>query len=152
MRLIKKYANRRLYDIQTSKYINLDDIRQMILRYEPFKVIDADNIDLTNQVLLQIILSQESSAKSPLFTSQILQELIRLNENQSLQPFISNYIERSISHFIAQQENLNKYMENMASMDPFGMMKQFFQSTTPQPVQPLNTDNSDTLNENLVEK
>ena len=149
MRLIKKYANRRLYDIQTSKYINLDDIRQMILRYEHFKVVDADNADLTNQVLLQIILSQESSAKSPLFTSQILQELIRLNENQSLQPFISNYIERSISHFIAQQENLNKYMENMANMDPFGMMKQFFQSTTPSTP---NADNSDNSNDNLTKK
>ena len=60
-RFIKKYPNRRLYDTETSTYITLSDVKQLVLDQEEFKVIDAKtNEDLTRSILLQIILEEES--------------------------------------------------------------------------------------------
>jgi polyhydroxyalkanoate synthesis repressor PhaR len=60
-RLIKKYPNRRLYDTETSTYITLSDVKQLVLDQEDFKVMDAkSNDDLTRSILLQIILEEES--------------------------------------------------------------------------------------------
>ncbi|PCI18326.1 MAG: polyhydroxyalkanoate synthesis repressor PhaR, partial [Piscirickettsiaceae bacterium] len=59
-RIIKKYPNRRLYDTEISKYVTLNDVRQLIIEKEPVKVIDAKSKDdLTRSVFLQIILEQE---------------------------------------------------------------------------------------------
>ena len=61
LRLIKKYPNRRLYDTKTSSYITLADVKQMVLKQEDFQVVDAKSgDDLTRQILLQIILEEES--------------------------------------------------------------------------------------------
>ena len=61
-RLIKKYPNRRLYDTQTSSYITLTDVKQLVLDAEEFTVVDAkSNEDLTRSILLQIILEEEAS-------------------------------------------------------------------------------------------
>ena len=57
VRLIKKYPNRRLYDTKTSAYITLSDVKDLVLKYEVFKVVDAKTSeDLTRSILLQIIL------------------------------------------------------------------------------------------------
>jgi polyhydroxyalkanoate synthesis repressor PhaR len=59
-RLIKKYPNRRLYDTQTSAYVTLSDIKNLVMSSEPFKVLDAKtDEDLTRSILLQIILMVE---------------------------------------------------------------------------------------------
>ena len=68
-RLIKKYPNRRLYDTQTSSYITLTDVKQLVLDNEEFTVVDAkSNEDLTRSILLQIILEEEASG-APMFSS-----------------------------------------------------------------------------------
>lgn len=77
VRIIKKYANRRLYDTTTNAYITLDDIKNLVIDKTAFKVIDAKNgNDITQNTLLQIIAEQEMGA-NPLFTADILQDFIR---------------------------------------------------------------------------
>jgi polyhydroxyalkanoate synthesis repressor PhaR len=74
LRLIKKYPNRRLYDTKTSSYITLADVKQMVLKQEEFQVIDAKSgEDLTRQILLQIILEEESGGV-PMFSSELLSQ------------------------------------------------------------------------------
>ena len=66
-RVIKKYPNRRLYDTQTSSYITLADVKQMVLANEVFEVVDVkSNDNLTRSILLQIILEEEAGGL-PLF-------------------------------------------------------------------------------------
>ena len=81
LRLIKKYPNRRLYDTKTSSYITLADVKQMVLKQEEFQVVDAKSgEDLTRQILLQIILEEESGGV-PMFSSDLLSQLIRFYGN-----------------------------------------------------------------------
>ena len=76
-RTIKKYPNRRLYDTQTSTYVTLSDVKQLVLNQEEFNVVDAKtNEDLTRSILLQIILEEEA-AGMPLFTTPMLSQMIR---------------------------------------------------------------------------
>ena len=76
-RLIKKYPNRRLYDTQTSSYITLADVKQLVLANETFLVVDAKTEeDLTRSILLQIILEEESNGQ-PMFSSSALSQIIR---------------------------------------------------------------------------
>jgi polyhydroxyalkanoate synthesis repressor PhaR len=68
-RLIKKYPNRRLYDTQTSSYITLSDVKQLVLDADEFTVVDAKTSeDLTRSILLQIILEEEAHG-APMFSS-----------------------------------------------------------------------------------
>jgi|TARA_B110000914_G_scaffold226121_1_gene249297 polyhydroxyalkanoate synthesis repressor PhaR len=76
-RLIRKYANRRLYDTAQSRYVNLHDVRLLILAGKYIKVEDqATKSDITNSILLQIIAAQEPET-GPLLSSDILTDLIR---------------------------------------------------------------------------
>jgi polyhydroxyalkanoate synthesis repressor PhaR len=77
MRVLKKYPNRRLYDTQSSSYITLADVKQMVLSGEDFEVRDAkDSADLTRSILLQIILEEESGGV-PMFSTEMLSQIIR---------------------------------------------------------------------------
>jgi polyhydroxyalkanoate synthesis repressor PhaR len=77
VRVLKKYPNRRLYDTQSSSYITLADVKQMVLDGEDFEVRDAkDSADLTRSILLQIILEEESGGV-PMFSTEMLSQIIR---------------------------------------------------------------------------
>ena len=77
IRLIKKYPNRRLYDTQTSSYITLADVKELVLEHGSFQVVDAKSgEDLTRNILLQIILEEEAGG-APMFTSDLLSQMIR---------------------------------------------------------------------------
>ena len=105
VRMIKKYPNRRLYDTKTSSYITLADVKQMVLKHEDFQVVDAKtNDDLTRQILLQIILEEESGGM-PMFSSDLLSHLIRFYGN-AMQGIMGNYLERNIQAFMEIQKNL----------------------------------------------
>lgn len=94
VRLIKKYANRRLYDTQTSTHITLHDIRQLVIDEEPFQVLDAKTgEDLTRSILLQIIQEAESDGE-PIFSSDMLRGIIRFYG--PFQGVLGNYLEKSI--------------------------------------------------------
>lgn len=107
VRLIKKYPNRRLYDTKTSSYITLVDVKQMVLKQEEFKAVDAKSgEDLTRQILLQIILEEESSG-APMFTSDALSQMIRTYGN-AMQGMMGGYLEKSIGAFQDMQKSLQE--------------------------------------------
>lgn len=98
-RLIKKYPNRRLYDTQTSTYVTLSDIKNLVMGNEVFKVVDAKTEeDLTRNILLQIILEEEAGG-APVFSSQMLSQIIRFYGN-SMQGLMGNYLEKTMQSFV----------------------------------------------------
>ncbi|MES2739852.1 MAG: polyhydroxyalkanoate synthesis repressor PhaR [Pseudomonadota bacterium] len=97
-RLIKKYPNRRLYDTQTSSYITLTDVKQLVLESEEFTVVDAkSNEDLTRSILLQIILEEEASGV-PMFSSGVLSQIIRYY-GHAMQGMMGSYLEKNVQAF-----------------------------------------------------
>jgi polyhydroxyalkanoate synthesis repressor PhaR len=111
-RLIKKYPNRRLYDTETSTYITLTDVKQLVLDQEDFKVIDAkSNEDLTRAILLQIILEEESGGL-PMFSSSMLSQIIRFY-GHAMQGMMGTYLEKNIQAFIDIQAKLADQSKNL---------------------------------------
>ncbi|MDP5008148.1 MAG: polyhydroxyalkanoate synthesis repressor PhaR [Glaciimonas sp.] len=111
-RLIKKYPNRRLYDTQTSSYITLTDVKQLVLDNEEFAVIDAKTEEnLTRSILLQIILEEESNG-TPMFSSTALAQIIRYY-GHAMQGMMGSYLDKNIQTFIDIQ---NKLTENSKGM------------------------------------
>ena len=105
LRLIKKYPNRRLYDTQTSSYITLADVKELVLKHEEFQVIDAkSNEDLTRPILLQIILEEESTG-APMFSHDVLTQFIRFYGN-AMQGIMGSYLERNVEAFLEIQKSI----------------------------------------------
>jgi len=93
-RVIKKYPNRRLYDTDTSSYITLTEIKQLVMDSEAFVVRDAKTgEDLTRSILLQIILEEEAHG-SPMFTVPVLSNIIRFY-GHAMQGFMGGYLEKT---------------------------------------------------------
>jgi polyhydroxyalkanoate synthesis repressor PhaR len=112
VRLIKKYPNRRLYDTKTSSYITLADVKQMVLKQEDFQVIDAkSNDDLTRQILLQIILEEESGGM-PMFSSDLLSQMIR-SYGSAMQGFMGSYLEKNLEGFQQMQKALQDQSQKL---------------------------------------
>lgn len=104
-RLIKKYPNRRLYDTQTSSYITLSDVKQLVLENEEFTVVDAKTSeDLTRSILLQIILEEEANG-SPMFSSAALSQIIRFY-GHAMQGMMGSYLEKNVQAFTEIQTKL----------------------------------------------
>jgi polyhydroxyalkanoate synthesis repressor PhaR len=117
-RLIKKYPNRRLYDTQTSSYITLTDVKQLVLANEDFTVIDAKSEeDLTRSILLQIILEEESNG-SPMFSSGALSQIIRYY-GHAMQGMMGSYLEKNIQAFIDIQNKLTENSKGLYEGKPF---------------------------------
>ena len=94
-RVIKKYPNRRLYDTDTSTYITLSEVKQLVMDGEPFVVSDAKTgEDLTRSILLQIILEQEANG-SPMFTAPVLSNIIRFY-GHTMQGLMGGYLEKNM--------------------------------------------------------
>jgi len=107
IRLIKKYPNRRLYDTATSSYITLADVKKLVLDQIPFKVVDAkSNEDLTRNILLQIILEEESTG-APMFSSDMMSQIIRFYGN-AMQGMMGTYLEKNIQTFMEIQRRLQE--------------------------------------------
>lgn len=116
-RLIKKYPNRRLYDTEVSRYITLSDIRELVMKAVPFKVVDAhSNEDITRGILLQIIIEQESGGE-PLFSSEVLSQMIRFY-GDTVQNVFTDYLERSLNFFGQQQEQFQRQMHDTMRGNP----------------------------------
>jgi polyhydroxyalkanoate synthesis repressor PhaR len=122
-RLIKKYPNRRLYDTQDSRYITLDDAKQMVIENTPFKVVDQKTgEDLTRSILLQIIMEQENN-NEPLFNSDILSEFIR-NNSQTNRDYFSSFLQASMQLFSEQQGSLVNQMDKVFKNSPMDFWMQ----------------------------
>jgi polyhydroxyalkanoate synthesis repressor PhaR len=123
MRIIKKYPNRRLYDTEISSYITIEDVRQLIVDGEDFEVRDAKTgDDLTRTVLLQIITEQEQDGE-PILSTQLLSHIIRFY-GDSMQGFMGNYLERSVTLFMEQQQQFRQQMGGILGQTPWTMMNQ----------------------------
>jgi polyhydroxyalkanoate synthesis repressor PhaR len=102
MRELKKYPNRRLYDLDESHYVTVDDVRQMIVAGESIRVLDSkDGSDITRSILLQILAEQEAEGHEPILTNRAIEQIIRFY-GQNFGSVVSRYIEcptstRSIS-------------------------------------------------------
>ena len=104
-RVIKKYPNRRLYDTDTSTYITLTEVKQLVMDHESFVVRDAkSNDDLTRSILLQIILEEEAGG-TPMFSEAALANLIRFY-GHTAQGFMGTYLEKNVQAFTDIQAKL----------------------------------------------
>ena len=103
--VIKKYANRRLYNTATSAYVTLEDLARMVREGTEFVVYDAKtNDDLTRQILTQIIFEEESRGEA-LLPVQFLRQLIGFYGGQ-MQGVLPSYLEMSLDAFTRQQEQM----------------------------------------------
>ncbi|OYW90217.1 MAG: polyhydroxyalkanoate synthesis repressor PhaR [Caulobacterales bacterium 32-67-6] len=107
--IIKKYANRRLYNTATSAYVTLDDLARMVREGVEFQVFDAkSNEELTRQVLTQIIFEEETRGEA-LLPVQFLRQLIGFYGG-SMQGVLPSYLEMSLANFGRQQEQFASQM------------------------------------------
>lgn len=108
--VIKKYANRRLYNTASSSYVTLDHLADMVRKGIDFVVYDAKtNEDITRSVLTQIIFEQENQGSQSLLPIQFLRQLITFYGN-SLQAFLPSYLELSLATFAQQQERMRSQL------------------------------------------
>jgi polyhydroxyalkanoate synthesis repressor PhaR len=108
--VVKKYANRRLYNTATSSYVTLDELSQMVRKGEEFVVFDAKTgEDITRSVLTQIILEEDSKGRN-LLPIGFLRQLISFYDD-SLQSFLPRYLEVSMENFSRHQDQMRGYME-----------------------------------------
>jgi len=121
--VIKKYANRRLYDTGRSSYVTLDDLCEMVKEGHDFIVHDAKSgEDLTRQVLTQIIVDQESKDGQNLLPISFLRQLIGYY-GDNVGTLVPKYLEHSIQNFTKNQErfreHINKSIEGMFPVPNF---------------------------------
>src|SRR5215475_2369450 len=109
--VIKKYANRRLYNTASSSYVTLEHLADMVKKGVDFVVYDAKtNEDITRTVLTQIIFEEEEKHEGQsLLPIQFLRQLISFYGN-SMQAFLPSYLEMSLASFTQQQERLRQQL------------------------------------------
>ena len=115
--IIKKYANRRLYNTSSSSYITLDDLAQMTRENVEFQVVDAKSgEDITHSILTQIIMDEEANGEQMLPVS-FLRQLIGMYGN-SMQSLMPSYLEASMDNFRQNQANIREAFEKGLSTGP----------------------------------
>ncbi len=108
--VVKKYANRRLYNTATSSYVTLDDLSKMVRVGEDFVVYDAKSgEDLTRSILTQIILEEDGKGRN-LLPISFLRQVISFYDD-SLRAFLPRYLELSMENFARNQEQIRRYIE-----------------------------------------
>jgi len=133
-RVIKKYANRRLYDTETSHTITLSDVRDLVGAGENVQVVEAKTgVDVTRQVLLQIVADQELMGR-PVLSNEFLEAMIRVNSNP-MRDMARDYLERVMTHLQSQQQAVEKTIKStfgstglaglsQAALEPYRQMQQ----------------------------
>jgi polyhydroxyalkanoate synthesis repressor PhaR len=130
----QKYPNRRLYDTETSNYITLSEVKQLVLSQTEFRVVDAkSNEDLTRNILMQIILDEEGNHGAPMFTSEVLTQIIRFY-GHAMQGVMGSFLEKSIHSFIDVQQKLQDQAKALYGEAPkvnTEIWSQFFKNQVP---------------------
>ncbi|HEY3916889.1 MAG TPA: polyhydroxyalkanoate synthesis repressor PhaR [Stellaceae bacterium] len=123
--VIKKYANRRLYNTATSSYVTLDDLSRMVKGHSDFVVYDAKTgEEITRAVLTQIIVEEEGKGGQNLLPISFLRQLIGLY-GDSMQWLVPRYLEHAMSTFGRNQEQMRKSLqEAFGGLFPFGSLEQ----------------------------
>jgi len=121
--VVKKYANRRLYNTATSSYVTLDDLARMIKEGGDFVAYDAKTgEDLTRSVLTQIIVEQEQKGQN-LLPISFLRQLISLY-GDSMQFLVPGYLEQAMIAFAQNQEQMRKNLQATFGIFPFGQFEE----------------------------
>jgi polyhydroxyalkanoate synthesis repressor PhaR len=120
--IIKKYANRRLYNTAASTYVTLEDLAEMVREEVDFLVYDAKSgEDITRSVLTQIIFEQEAKGQN-LLPAQFLRQLIRFYDD-SMQALVPRFLEMSLESLTREQEKLRAQMVQAIGGDPLDAME-----------------------------
>lgn len=120
--VIKKYANRRLYNTATSSYVTLEDLSHMVREGVNFTVCDAKTgEDITRTVLTQIIFEEENKGTT-LLPINFLRQLIRFY-GDSMQAVVPSYLEFSLESLMREQDKLRQQMVNSFGAEPFKMLE-----------------------------
>jgi polyhydroxyalkanoate synthesis repressor PhaR len=136
LREFKKYPNRRLYDLEDSHYVTIEDVRKLILKGDSIRVLDSkDGTDITRQILLQILSEQEAAGHEPVLTNRVIEQMIRFY-GDNVGSVVSRYIEQSILTFLEHQDQLRKRMREMSDLNPFNFMRQAMERTFTDPRKP----------------
>lgn len=118
--VIKKYANRRLYNTETSTYVTLDDLAEMVRSERDFVVYDAKSgEDLTHTVLTQIIVDQEGRGGNSLLPIPFLRQLIRFYDD-NMGRLVPSYLQYSLETLTKEQERYRKQFAHLFSGNAFG--------------------------------
>ena len=117
--VIKKYANRRLYNTATSSYVTLDYLADMVKNGQEFVVYDAKtNDDITHSVLTQIIFEEENKEGQSLLPISVLRQLIRIY-GDSMQAVVPHYLEMSMDNLLKQQSEFRQQMAKNLGLPGF---------------------------------
>ncbi|MCB5424503.1 polyhydroxyalkanoate synthesis repressor PhaR [Altererythrobacter sp. CC-YST694] len=120
--IIKKYANRRLYNTSSSSYITLDDLAKMTREGVEFQVLDAKTgTDITHSILTQIIMEEEASGGEQMLPISFLRQLISMYGN-SMQALMPHYLEATMENFQANQRKLQDVFKQSMGGDTFAKM------------------------------
>lgn len=121
--VIKKYANRRLYNTGTSTYVTLEDLAEMVKKGEEFNVQDAKTgDDITHPVLTQIIFELENKDGQNMLPIPFLRQLIAFYGDQ-MQMIVPSFLEQSMIAFSKEQERFREQMKNAMGKNPIDVMK-----------------------------
>jgi polyhydroxyalkanoate synthesis repressor PhaR len=121
--VIKKYANRRLYNTGTSTYVTLEDLADMVKKGEEFTVQDAKSgDDITHSVLTQIIFELENKDGQNMLPISFLRQLISFYGDQ-MQMIVPSFLEQSMIAFAKEQERFREQMKAAMGKTPIDMMK-----------------------------
>ena len=116
-RVIKKYANRRLYDAAASRHVTLEDIHKLIVQGEQVKVVDdKSGEDITRSVLLQIVAEQEHFGR-PILSVQLLHSILRFY-GTAMEEFTGQYLEKSVEKLLEQQDAMRQQIWKLMSSTP----------------------------------
>ena len=119
--IIKKYANRRLYNTESSSYITLEHLAEMVRKKREFKVVDAKSgEDITHNVLTQIIMEEEARG-STMLPVNFLRQLIAMY-GDSMQAMVPQYLEASLEAFQRNQSQFRDAMAGALAGGPFAEM------------------------------
>jgi polyhydroxyalkanoate synthesis repressor PhaR len=135
--IIKKYANRRLYDTESSSYITLERLAEMVRQKREFKVVDAKSgEDITHSVLTQIIMDEESRGQTMLPVG-FLRQLIGLYGGNA-PALLPQYLEASLEAFQSSQSQLRETLAGAFAANPFAEIArrnlELFQSAAGRPL------------------
>lgn len=121
--LIKKYANRRLYDTATSKHVTLDGIHDLITQGHDVKIIDdTTGEDISRSILLQIIAEREQGGR-PMLDADFLMRILRLYGNP-MQDMVGEFLSKSFDAFMKQQKQYQEQMRAAMAATPLETIQQ----------------------------
>lgn len=160
--IIKKYANRRLYNTASSSYITLEDLAKMTREGVDFQVLDAKTgADITHSILTQIIMEEEASGTEQMLPISFLRQLIAMYGN-SMQALMPRYLEATMENFQANQRKFQDMFKQSMGADAFAKMAEsnmamfkaaasaFMPKTGDEPAAPKKGDDLDALREQMA--